>query len=131
MLSGDEREYLFRVAGEEPSPARAASHEVPAGIRQLIDAMPETPAYGVSARYDILAWNRLVTFFVGDLSGFAEDDRNMIRWMFTRPADDGCWDDEHALAFTRVAALARGEAEASSRDGRPVMSRNADRLRTR
>lgn len=224
VLSGDEREYLFRVAGEEPSPARAPSHEVPAGIRQLIDVMPETPAYVVSARYDILAWNRLATFFVGDLSDFAEDDRNMIRWMFTRPADDGYWDDEHALAFTRsavadlraayarypgdpsiasltgellalsphfatmwaehevggrhptvkrvdhpltgpiefecqilhiadtdqrliayvaapgsatqaafrqLAALARGEPEASSRDERPVMSRNADRLRTR
>jgi transcriptional regulator with XRE-family HTH domain len=101
MLSADEREYLFRMAGEEPSPAQAPSHEVPAGIRHLIDVMPETPAYVVSARYDILAWNRLATFFVGDLSGFAEDDRNMIRWMFARPADDGFWDDEHALAFTR------------------------------
>jgi transcriptional regulator with XRE-family HTH domain len=101
MLSADERAYLFRVAGEEPSPVQAPRHEVPAGIRYLIDVMPETPAYVVSARYDILAWNRLATFFVGDLSGFAEDDRNMIRWMFARPADDRYWDDEHALAFTR------------------------------
>lgn len=109
MLSADEREYLFRVAGEEPSPAQGHSHEVPASIRRMIDLMPETPAYVVSARYDILAWNRLATFFVGDLSGFAEDDRNMIRWMFTRPADDSYWDDEQALAFTRpvVATCAR------------------------
>jgi len=101
MLSADEREYLFRMAGEEPSPVPGHSHEVPASIRRMIDLMPETPAYVVSARYDILAWNRLATFFVGDLSGFAEDDRNMIRWMFTRPADDSYWDDEQAIAFTR------------------------------
>jgi len=101
MLSADEREYLFRVADEEPSQVRSPSHEVPAGVRYLIDVMPETPAYVVSARYDILAWNRLATFFVGDLSGFADDDRNMIRWMFARPPDDRYWDDEHALAFTR------------------------------
>jgi len=101
MLNADEREYLFRVAGEEPTLVRAPSHELPAGIRYLIDVMPETPAYVVSARYDILAWNKLATFFIGDLSGFAEDDRNMVRWMFARPADDGYWDDEHALAFTR------------------------------
>jgi transcriptional regulator with XRE-family HTH domain len=101
MLSGDEREYLFRVAGEEGSPAPGPSQQVPAGIRYLIDMLPETPAYVVSARYDILAWNSLATFFVGDLSGFAEDDRNMIRWMFARPAADAYWDDEEALAFTR------------------------------
>jgi transcriptional regulator with XRE-family HTH domain len=109
MLSGDEREYLYRVAGEEPSPVQALSREVPAGIRYLVELLPETPAYVVSARYDILAWNRLATYFVGDLSGFAEDDRNMVRWMFARPADDGYWDDEEALAFTRsVVADLRG-----------------------
>ena len=31
--------------------------------------MPGTPAYVVDAKYDILAWNQLATFFIGDLSG--------------------------------------------------------------
>lgn len=101
MLTADEREYLFRVGGEEPSPAPGPVTEVPAGIRTLLDAMPETPAYVVSARYDILAWNHLATFFVGDLSGVGEDDRNMIRWTFSRPVTDCFWDDEDAVAFTR------------------------------
>jgi transcriptional regulator with XRE-family HTH domain len=100
-LTGDEREYLYRVAGEEPSPVSGPSREVPAGIRHLIDAMPHTPAYVVSAKYDILAWNELATYFIGDLSCFATGDRNMVRWMFARPADDGYWGDEHAIAFTR------------------------------
>lgn len=101
MLTGDERQYLFRIAGEEPSPAATAGKTVPAGIRHLIDAMPETPAYVVSARFDVLAWNTLATHFIGDLSDYPDDDRNMIRWMFRRPAEDGYWDDEHAVAFTR------------------------------
>ena len=63
--------------------------------------MPETPAYVVSAKYDILAWNQLASHFIGDLSGLAEDDRNMIRWMFGRPASDSYWSDEDAVAFTR------------------------------
>lgn len=101
MLTADEREYLFRVAGEEPSAVPGPRRDVPPGIRHLLNALTDVPAYVVSARYDVLAWNRLATYFVGDLSGFPEDDRNMIRWMFARPAGDGYWDDEHAVAFTR------------------------------
>ena len=103
MLTIDEREYLFRVAGEEPALVPGPIREVPPGIRHLLNSMPETPAYVVSAKYDILAWNRLATHFVGDLSRFAEDDRNMIRWMFRRPAEDSYWDDTDAVAFTRSA----------------------------
>jgi len=119
LLTTDEREYLFRVAGEEPSPAPGPRRDVPPGIRYLLGALVATPAYVVSANYDILAWNQLATYFVGDLSAVAPDDRNMIRWMFGRPADDSHWDDEHTVAFTRSmvadlrAAYARYPGEAS------------------
>jgi hypothetical protein len=63
--------------------------------------MPQTPAYVVSARYDILAWNRLAVHFIGDLSVIAEGERNMVRWMFTQPPDDSHWSDKDALAFAR------------------------------
>jgi transcriptional regulator with XRE-family HTH domain len=101
VLTGDEREYLFRIAGEVAAPVPGPSRDVPEGIRSLIDAMPETPAYVVSAKYDVLAWNHLATYFIGDLSGRAVEDRNMIRWMFARPIDDTYWDHADALAFTR------------------------------
>jgi hypothetical protein len=63
--------------------------------------MPPTPAYVVSACYDILAWNRVAVNFIGDLSGVPASNRNMIRWMFDRPADDAVWSDLDAVAFTR------------------------------
>jgi hypothetical protein len=112
LLTTDEREYLFRLADESPPPAACPSREVSPGLRNLLDSLPETPAYVVDAKYDILAWNRLATHFIGDLSGFAESDRNMIRWMFGLPAAAGPWSDPEAARFTRsiVADLRAGYA---------------------
>ncbi len=101
VLTGDEREYLFRLAGESPPPAAGPSREISPGIRNLLDSMPETPAYVVDAKYDVLAWNSLATHFVGDLSGVPEADRNMLRWMFRLPATAAPWTDEEAVRFTR------------------------------
>ncbi|MCO1598024.1 helix-turn-helix transcriptional regulator [Micromonospora sp. RHAY321] len=102
LLSRDEREYLFRVAGESPPPAAGPSRELTPGLRHLIDAMTETPAYVVDASYDVLAWNRLATYFVGDLASVPATDRNMIRWMFRRPADDSHWTDPDLMRFVRT-----------------------------
>src|SRR5262249_30757400 len=100
VLSGDEREYLFRIADQEPSPRGRPDREVAAGIRYPLDALGDVPAYVVSARYDILAANRLAVHFVGDLSAFAPQDRNMIRWMFGRPGGAELWDAD-TVAFAR------------------------------
>lgn len=102
MLTIDEREYLFRVAGEPPEPVSGPNREVPTAIRTLIDSMPETPAYVLDAKYDILAANRLGTFFVGDYAARPADERNVIRWMFRHPEDDGYWDDSDMLHFART-----------------------------
>jgi transcriptional regulator with XRE-family HTH domain len=100
MLTADERDYLFRVAGESPPPVPAPSREITPGIRHLLDSMPHVPAYVVDAAYNVLAWNRLATFFIGDLS--AHEDRNMIRWTFRREPTDVIWTDEHFVRFTRA-----------------------------
>jgi hypothetical protein len=100
MLTADERDYLFRVAGESPPPVAGPSRVITPGIRHLLDSMPETPAYVVDAAYNVLAWNHLATYFIGDLSGY--EDRNMIRWTFRREPVDVIWTDEHFLRFTRA-----------------------------
>jgi transcriptional regulator with XRE-family HTH domain len=101
MLTADEREYLFRLAGQSPPPEPSPSRQISPGIRNLIDSLPETPAYVVDAKYDVLAWNALATHFIGDLSRFAESDRNMIRWIFRLPAAAGLWSDPETARFTR------------------------------
>ncbi len=55
----------------------------------------------MDAKYDVLAWNTLATHFIGDLSGFAESDRNMIRWLFRLPATAVPWTDPETIRFTR------------------------------
>jgi transcriptional regulator with XRE-family HTH domain len=102
MLTADEREYLFRIAGQAPPPTAGPSREITPGIRNLLDSLRETPAYVVDAKYDILAWNALATHFIGDLSGVPEADRNMIRWVFRLPATALPWTDKETVRFTRT-----------------------------
>jgi len=101
LLTADEREYLFRLAEHSPPPAAGPSREITPGIRNLLDSLPETPAYVVDAKYDVLAWNKLATHFIGDLSGFPEADRNMIRWVFRLPLTALPWTDSETVRFTR------------------------------
>lgn len=100
MLSGDEREYLFRVADQHPPAAARPSRELTPAVTYLLASLPHTPAYVVDAKYDILAWNLLATHFIGDLSTIPAQGRNMLRRMFG-PDDASHWDDDDALAFPR------------------------------
>jgi transcriptional regulator with XRE-family HTH domain len=110
MLTAHERDYLFRMAGSVPPQPEQPSREITPGIRYLLDSMPATPAYVVDAAYNVLAWNQLATYFIGNLARYA--DRNMIRWTFRRSPADVMWSDEHFLRFTRatVADLRAGYA---------------------
>lgn len=101
MLSRDEREYLFRVAGQEPPAVAGPSREVPPGLRHLLETLEVTPAYVLDAKYDLLAWNRLATYFIGDPSTVPARERNIIRWTFSRPGTDPVWADESMVRFAR------------------------------
>lgn len=101
MLSVDERSYLSRIGSESPEIVAGPARSVPPEISRLLDLMPLTPAYVVSASYDILAWNQLATHFIGDLSLVPVSNRNMIRWTFSQDLGDAYWSDADAVAFTR------------------------------
>jgi PAS domain-containing protein len=101
MLSRDERDYLFRIAGEAPPQTAGPNREVGHAVRYLLDALTEVPAYVVDAQYDVLAWNALAVHFIGDMSAVAEDHRNMIRWIFRRPGTDAVWNDADSVRFAR------------------------------
>ncbi|GHJ49017.1 transcriptional regulator [Catellatospora sp. TT07R-123] len=102
MLTGDERTYLFRIVGENPPAAIGPSTGLLPAVRYLLDSLRETPAYVVNARYDVLAWNPMATHFIGDLSAYPLPERNMIRWSFSRVAEEHIWSNEGALNFTRA-----------------------------
>ncbi|WP_433129950.1 helix-turn-helix transcriptional regulator [Micromonospora sp. CA-240977] len=122
LLSRDEREYLFRIAGENPPPTVGPSREVTPGLRHLLDAMTETPAYLVDAAYHVLTWNRMATYFLGDLATVPDAERNMIRWTFRQPVTEGHWTDADARRFVHStvadlrAAYGRYPADPAIRD---------------
>lgn len=103
MLTGDEREYLFRIAGENPPLAAGPNRVVPSAIRHLLDRLPLTPAYVLDAKYDVLAWNALAPHFIGDLSAVDAENRNVIRWIFRNAAAGPGWDDPDSARFARSA----------------------------
>jgi transcriptional regulator with XRE-family HTH domain len=112
MLTVDEREYLFRVAGENAPPVVGPSSEVPEGIRQLLDALLENPAYVLNAKYDVLAWNRLAVHFIGDLATVPSGDRNIIRWLFRQPESDRHWSDGETIRFAEASVADLRAAQA-------------------
>lgn len=85
-LTGDERDYLFRVAGHSaPDRVDAPAHVAPALLR-VLDRLSDTPALILSDLGEMLVANPLAVALFGDASsrtGFARSD--VYRW-FTDPA---------------------------------------------
>ncbi|MFE3059787.1 helix-turn-helix transcriptional regulator [Nocardia sp. NPDC059239] len=120
MLTVDEREYLFRMSGESP-PVTAGPHKtVPQAVRSILDNLA-APAYVVDATYEVLAWNRAATPFVGDLDTVPEHERNMIRWMFREAADHPQWADAETRDFAR-ALIADLRAAYARYPGHPALA---------
>lgn len=112
MLSRDERDYLFRIAGEAPPQTAGPNREVGHAVRYLLNALTDVPAYVVDAKYDVLAWNMLAVHFIGDMSTVPDDDRNMVRWIFRRSATGAAsamW--RYTSRSTRAGVRWRGSTE--------------------
>jgi transcriptional regulator with XRE-family HTH domain len=79
MLTTDERMHLFHLVGETLDEATGPRQDVPDGIVHLLHGLDSTPAFVLDAKYDLLAWNEMVTALYGDLP---DGRRNVIRWTF-------------------------------------------------
>lgn len=101
MLTTDERAHLFHLAGHTPAPAQGPRQDVPQGILQLLEGLDTTPAYVLDAKYDILAWNQMLTALYGDMSQLPRRDRNVIRWIFSMPDLQEHLCDEEKSLFAR------------------------------
>ncbi|MFC5664229.1 helix-turn-helix transcriptional regulator [Kitasatospora misakiensis] len=85
-LSGDERDHLFHLAGEEPPRNRPATEHVRPGLLLVIDRLTDTPAQVVSDRGDILAQNAMAKALHGDASALPEAERNVAWRYFADPS---------------------------------------------
>ena len=84
-LSPTERTHLFELAHGRPA-ARPATTPVAVSptLQGVLDAY-RYPALAYTTRWDILAWNKPVTFLYGDFALLPAESRNMLWGLFTSP----------------------------------------------
>jgi transcriptional regulator with XRE-family HTH domain len=78
-LTADEHAYLRQLAGPVAVPA---PRPVPANVLRLLDRLDDVPAMVIDARYDLLAWNRMLVALIGDPAALPAPSRNRLRRLF-------------------------------------------------
>ena len=110
-LDDTEAEHLRRLAQPGP-PARRRrdrAERVDPRIQRLLDAWPQTPAFVIGKRMDILAYNPLAAALLVGVGAFVGGDANMVRHIFLEPAARDFYPDWPRVAADTVATL-RGVA---------------------
>ena len=78
-MSPDEREYLFALVQHRPAPPTPTRMtEVSPTLARMIDAIA-VPALVMTARWDVIAWNRLATQVFRHYEQLAPEHRNLLR----------------------------------------------------
>jgi transcriptional regulator with XRE-family HTH domain len=86
-LTGDERDYLFQIAGHSaPTSVSAATHVAPALLR-VLDRLDDTPALILSNLGETLVQNRMAAALFGDRSGYTGLARSEAYRWFTDPSE--------------------------------------------
>lgn len=106
-LTDDEGAHLARIAGQTPPSPGLPSTEVSAGVRQLLDRVGHLPAYVLSAKYDVLAWNRAAELVIADFGLLPPEQRNVLRLAFST---DVCVGDTERFVGQAVADLRKAAA---------------------
>ncbi|MFI6349434.1 helix-turn-helix transcriptional regulator [Streptomyces sp. NPDC050560] len=110
-LSLDERDHLFRLAGQSPPPRGADSEHISPGLLRILDRLHDTPAEVVTELGETLRQTPLGTALTGDLTGFSGPARSLgYRW-FTDPATRRRYaPDDHAFLSRVFVSGLRGAA---------------------
>ncbi|GAA4239165.1 helix-turn-helix transcriptional regulator [Actinomadura meridiana] len=105
-LDADERAHLHNLAKPRTSRKRPSRpQQVPAELRQALDALSAAPAYIIGRRLDVLAWNELARLLVADFPVLPAAERNMARLVFLDPASHTLYPDWETKARDTVANL--------------------------
>jgi transcriptional regulator with XRE-family HTH domain len=81
-LTDAESDHLHVLAGTAPSRTGLHRRDVRPSILALIERLPQTAAFVVSATYEVLAWNGLTAALMEDFGELAPEDRNLARRAF-------------------------------------------------
>ena len=81
-LTDAESDHLHVLAGTAPSRAGLHRRDVRPSILSLLERLPQTAAFVVSATFEVLAWNDLAAALMEDFAELAPEDRNLARRAF-------------------------------------------------
>ena len=81
-LTDAESDHLHLLAGTVPSRTRLHRRDVRPSILALLDRLPQTAAFVVSAAFEVLAWNDLAAALMEDFGRRDVRDRNLARRAF-------------------------------------------------
>jgi transcriptional regulator with XRE-family HTH domain len=112
-LSDDERVHLKRLAAINSSPELCptasatpdAPVEVPATVRALVDRLDPTPAFVISAWFDLLAWNTAWGRLMAPIGVLDGTLPNLARFTFTDPRARTAYLDWEATADEQASSL--------------------------
>ncbi len=86
-LSDDERDHLFRLAGQPlPGPGVIDTH-IPASVQRLMDRLSDVPVMVVTVAGEILAANPLAAALLGDVRGLGRPERSLAWRAFGSAGD--------------------------------------------
>ncbi|MZD08917.1 helix-turn-helix domain-containing protein [Streptomyces sp. SID5785] len=86
-LTGDERDYLFRVAGHNAPPTLSVSTHVAPALLRVLDRLVDTPALVLTDLGETLVQNSMAAALLGDASHHTGHARSAIYRWFTDPAE--------------------------------------------
>jgi transcriptional regulator with XRE-family HTH domain len=81
-LTRQERDHLYRLAGLQSPPDGMISDHIPPGVQRVLTRIGETPVAVFAADWRLIWWNRGWAALLGDPSGIAPEDRNLVRSRF-------------------------------------------------
>ena len=100
-LTGEERDHLFRLAGEEPPRDRWLDAHVRPGLLLILDRLDDTPAQVIGYAGDVLAQNPMSAALFGDLTARPPEERNIAVRFFTDPAARALFPPEDLAGHAR------------------------------
>ena len=122
-----EEDHLFRLARPRPAdggpPGPAAG--VRPGLRTMLDALGDCPAFVIDGRMDVLAANPLATVLVLDCASTPETRANAASMIFLDPVAGSYYPDWEAVALEAVGHL---RITAARTPGDPGLARLVARL---
>ncbi|SEG68991.1 Transcriptional regulator, contains XRE-family HTH domain [Actinacidiphila yanglinensis] len=81
-LTDTESDHLHVLAGTAPSRTGLHRRDVRPSILTLLERLPQTAAFVMSAAFEVLAWNDLAAALMEDFGELAPQDRNLARRAF-------------------------------------------------